>query len=248
MTANEYCLIGRKLGHSFSADFFNEKFRREGISSHYSLVELEDFNDLEGYLRDHPNVRGMNVTIPYKENAAHRCDRLTPEASAIGAVNTIKVERDADGRVSLFGTNTDAPGFAAAVADGASGIEHALVLGTGGASKAVCFALKSMGIEPCRVSRVSREGCITYGDLSPEVMERHRLVVNTTPLGMMPDTDTFPDIPYHLLTEAHYCFDLVYNPSVTMFMRLAAEHGARVDNGLQMLVNQALLAWEFWQK
>lgn len=240
-----YALIGKKLGHSFSADYFNTKFRREGISSEYFLVELADFGELSPFLASHTDFVGLNVTIPYKEDACRLCDRLTPEALEIGAVNTIFVSRD-NGEVRLYGTNTDAPGFAKAVADGARGKKRALVLGTGGASKAVCYALRKMGIDVTKVSRAPRPDCITYGDITPDVMVSHRLIVNTTPLGMYPNVDSAPDIPYDLLTPDHFCFDAVYNPETTQFMRLASEHGAGVKNGLEMLHNQAILAWQFW--
>lgn len=246
----DYALIGKKLSHSFSADFFNEKFRREGISSHYSLLELPRFDELLPYLECHPELAGLNVTIPYKEDVYRLCDRLTPQAQAIGAVNTIKIYRDGDGKISLYGTNTDAPGFAASVADAVKIRRHALVLGTGGASKAVCYALNTLGV---RVTRVSRQrgdsrSVISYSELSSSVISENLLIVNTTPLGMYPNIDEAPAIPYQYITERHFCYDVVYNPEVTLFMRLCAERGAQTHNGLQMLYNQALLAWDFWRE
>ncbi|MDE5552389.1 MAG: shikimate dehydrogenase [Muribaculaceae bacterium] len=245
-----YALIGRKLSHSFSADFFNEKFRREGISSHYSLVELADFDELLPYLANHSDIIGLNVTIPYKEDAYRLCHRLTPQAEAIGAVNTIRICRTDDGQILLYGTNTDAPGFAESVADAVRIRKSALVLGTGGASKAVSYALEEAGV---KVTKVSRHRCedqsvITYDELSPSHMEENLLIVNTTPLGMFPNVNEAPAIPYKDITEKHFCYDVVYNPEETLFMRLCAERGAKTRNGLQMLYNQALLAWDFWRE
>lgn len=246
-----YALIGKKLGHSFSAKFFNEKFDREGIPSHYSLVELADFNLLLPYLKEHPDIIGLNVTIPYKEDAYRLCDFLTPEAAAIGAVNTIKVIRSGNGEMTLNGTNTDAPGFASAIGNAVKGRPNALVLGTGGASKAISYALKMAGVDVKLVSRsesAERKDIITYKDLTDDIIKQNLIIVNTTPLGMYPDIDKAPDIPYQSITPLHYCFDAVYNPEETLFMKLCAEYGAQTSNGLQMLHNQALLAWEFWNR
>ncbi len=247
----KYALIGKKLGHSFSAKFFNEKFDREGIPSHYSLVELSDFNLLLPYLKQHPDIVGLNVTIPYKEDAFRLCDYLTPEAEAIGAVNTIKVIRSENDEISLFGTNTDAPGFALAVGDAVIGRPKALVLGTGGASKAVKYALNKVGVAVKLVSRTDnakRHDVITYQNLTEDIIKQNLIIVNTTPLGMYPDVNKAPEIPYQYITPEHYCFDAIYNPEETMFMRRCAENSAQTSNGLQMLHNQALLAWEFWNR
>lgn len=253
-----YGLIGRKLGHSFSARYFNDKFVRENIAARYELFEIPSVNTLSPLIDSHPDLRGFNVTIPYKKDIIPLLSSLTDSARRIGAVNTVRVLRPAEPlypgapRVILAGHNTDAPGFREALlpllpppAD-----RHelkALILGSGGASKAVIYALEELGIKPTIVSRHSGVGQLTYADLDEKIMRDHRLIVNCTPLGMWPETDTYPRIPYEFLDSSHICFDLVYNPEVTEFMRRAESRGAVVSNGLQMLINQANLAWEFWQ-
>ncbi len=270
----QYALIGRKLGHSFSAKFFNEKFEKLHIDAHYSLVELPDFSGFDKWLEARSDIVGFNVTIPYKEEMTRRCDCLTMEAREIGAVNAVCVRRGEDGTISLTGTNTDAPGFMLAVEDELTQIRRetqpgerpgALVLGTGGASKAVCFALKMAGFDITLVSRTPGHSSsahnttagpasvrktaqrITYADLTSEIMEANRMIVNATPLGMWPDTDVCPDIPYDCLDDRYFCFDCIYNPEQTLFMKKSAAKGATVSNGLKMLENQAILAWQFWQ-
>lgn len=245
-----YGLIGYPLGHSFSADFFNEKFRREGIDASYSKYELEDIGQLMELLAEYPDLRGLNVTIPYKEAVIPYLTALSPQARSIGAVNTIRIIHDADGNVTaLEGHNTDAPAFARTLAPllPAEPIS-ALVLGTGGASKAVCAALDALGVPHQSVSRQSGPDRIAYSELTPEIIAANRLIVNTTPLGMSPKTDACPPIPYEALTRSHVCYDVIYNPLTTLFMEKAAAQGATVKNGLDMLHLQALLAWAIWNK
>lgn len=245
-----YGLIGNPLGHSFSASFFNEKFSREGIDASYRNFELPDIGDLMELLAEVPELRGFNVTIPYKEQIIPYLTALSPQARAIGAANTVKLTHDSDGNVTaLEGHNTDAPAFARTLAP-LLPLEavSALVLGTGGASKAVCAALDALGIGYTLVSRTAGEGRIGYDALTAEVMAANRLIVNTTPLGMSPYVDACPPIPYELLTPEHICYDLIYNPETTLFMTRAAEQGATVKNGLDMLHLQAILAWDIWQK
>lgn len=245
-----YGLIGRTLGHSFSQSFFNKKFEAEHIDARYVNFELPTIDDLDRVLAARDNLAGLNVTIPYKEQVIARLDALDPEAVAIGAVNVIKIYRQPDGSLSLKGYNSDATGFRDSIAPMLKGGNHrrALVLGTGGASKAVIHTLGSLGIDCTLVSRTRREGVITYSDLTPEVMASHTVVINTTPLGMYPNINECPAIPYHLLTPAHVCYDLLYNPDTTLFMRRAAENGAKVKNGLEMLLLQAFIAWNIWNK
>lgn len=245
-----YGLIGNPLSHSFSARFFTEKFASEGIDACYLNFELQDIGDLMEMLAEQPELRGFNVTIPYKEAVVPYLTAMTPEAKAIGAVNVVKVLRGADDSdITLEGHNTDAPAFARSIAtllpDAVTPL-RALVLGTGGASRAVCYGLQQIGVTPVQVSRSPRDGVLTYGELTPQVMAEHTVVVNTTPLGMWPGTDACPALPYHLLTPMHVCMDLIYNPSETLFMRKCAEHGARVRNGADMLTLQALLSWQIW--
>ncbi|MDE5662978.1 MAG: shikimate dehydrogenase [Muribaculaceae bacterium] len=254
-----YGLIGRKLGHSFSARFFNDKFAAEGIAARYELFEIPHIGELPGLISWHRDLCGFNVTIPYKQDVMPLLAAVTDSARRIGAVNTVRVFRQlqpegiaASIGYTLEGHNTDAPGFTMAIEPllphpMADGEHRALVLGTGGASRAVVYALRRLGISVTLVSRRRSAGTLAYEDLNAEVMERHNIVVNCTPLGMWPDVEECPPIPYEMLSDRWLCFDLVYNPETTEFMRRSAEHGATVSNGMQMLINQANLAWEFWQ-
>lgn len=242
-----YGLIGFPLGHSFSAKFFTEKFAAEGIDAEYRNFELPEIGDLMELLAEWPDISGFNVTIPYKQQIFQYLTGVSPQARRIGAVNTVKVDHDADGNVcGLYGFNTDAPAFARTLAP-LLPLEaiSALVLGSGGASHAICDALDALGI---RHQTVSRSGELNYANLTEDLIARKRLIINTTPLGMSPNTDACPDIPYSALTERHICYDLIYNPAETLFMRKAAARGATVKNGLDMLHLQALLAWEIWQE
>ncbi len=245
-----YGLIGYPLGHSFSQDFFNRKFQAENIPARYVNFEIPAIQQLPALVATHPTLAGFNVTIPYKQQILEYLDALDPLAEAIGAVNVVKIYRQPDGSLSFKGYNSDAVGFADSMrpllADG--GHTRALVLGSGGAAKAVVHALRELGVEPEIVSRTARPGVITYADLTPEVMASHTVIVNTTPLGMYPNVDICPDIPYHLLTPRHICYDLLYNPGMTLFMRKAAEEGATTKNGLEMLLLQAFVSWNIWNK
>lgn len=254
-----YGLIGRRLGHSFSARFFNDKFTAENIDAAYRLFEIDNIRELPALIAAHSDLYGLNVTIPYKQEAVPFLTLLTDSARRIGAVNTIRVFRQKEpmeitggDNYILEGHNTDAPGFAMAIEPLLpphlpEGGHYALVLGTGGASRAVVYALRRMGIGVTQVSRNPQPGIITYREIDSEVMDMHNIIINCTPLGMWPDADSCPPIPYECLDERKLCFDLVYNPEVTEFMRRAAAQGARVSNGMHMLINQANLAWEFWQ-
>lgn len=240
-----YGLLGKKLGHSFSQALFNDKFKNEHINARYDLFEVSEADDIPRFLADHRQLKGLNVTIPYKEAIIKSLDGLSETAYAIGAVNVVEFRKDG----SLIGHNTDAIGFSEALKPYLrEELTNALVLGTGGASKAVCYALTKLGITPQCVSRKPKKDCLTYQELlSEEVMSKHLLIVNTTPLGMKPDILAKPDIPYMMLSDKHVCFDLVYNPLKTLFMMTAEIHGAKVCNGLEMLKNQALEAWKIWQ-
>lgn len=241
-----YGLIGYPIGHSFSARYFNDKFEREHIDQTYQLFPLRDITELPGLLDGHPDLNGLNVTIPYKSAVIPYLTELDGDARAIGAVNVIKIDRE---RGVMKGYNTDAIGFRHSLMPLLRPeMKSALVLGTGGASKAVAHVLRELGLTVTHVSRTPGKDTIGYGDLSREVMESHLVIVNTTPLGMWPNVDGCPDIPYRYLTPAHLCYDVVYNPEVTKFMTLASEHGARVKNGLDMLVGQAKAAWKIWSE
>lgn len=245
-----YGLIGRRLVHSFSSDFFNRKFNAENIPARYVNFEIPEIEHLPALVAAHPDLAGFNVTIPYKERIIEYLDAIDPEAEAIGAVNVVKIYRQPDGSLSFKGYNSDAVGFADSIKPLLDSEVHrkALVLGSGGASKAVSHALRSLGVAPVIVSRSGRPGVLTYADLTPEVMAKHRVIVNTTPLGMYPDVDSCPDIPYDELTPRHICYDLLYNPDTTLFMKKAAAAGAVTKNGLEMLLLQAFVSWNIWNK
>ncbi len=243
-------LIGYPLGHSFSQDFFNRKFESEKIDARYINFELPAIEMLTEVVAANPDLAGVNVTIPYKQQVIEYLDAIDPEAKAIGAVNVVKIFRQPDGSLSFKGYNSDSIGFADSIRPLLDPERHrrALILGSGGASKAVAHALRGLGVEPQVVSRTAREDVITYADLTPEVMASHTVIVNTTPLGMYPNVDTCPDIPYDLLTPDHICYDLLYNPGTTLFMRRAAAQGAVTKNGLEMLLLQAFVSWNIWNK
>lgn len=242
-----YGLIGKKLGHSFSATFFAGKFLREHISAQYLNFELPDISLLPDLLKSHTDIKGLNVTIPYKQAVLPYLDRIDPTAQAIGAVNTIKIVHEG-GRPCLYGYNTDAPGFMAGLRKVTDRFPaKALILGgTGGAAAAVIYALNSHEVSTTVVSRHADPGHLTYSELTEEVMHTHLLIVNCTPLGTYPDIDSKPDIPYQYLTPRHIAYDLVYNPAETAFLQSAKRHGALTQNGLDMLHAQALLSYEIW--
>jgi shikimate dehydrogenase len=243
-----YGLIGFPLTHSFSQNYFNQKFEAENIAARYLNFELPDIGDFMEVLSEYPELNGMNVTIPYKEQVIPYLNELDEDAAKIGAVNVIKFIR-VKNSLKLKGYNSDVIGFSDSIAP-LLGERHkkALVLGTGGASKAIVRGLENLGVEPTLVSRTPRQGVLTYGDLTAEVMADHLVIVNTTPLGMYPHMDACPDIPYELLTPDHLCYDLLYNPDVTKFMKLSAEHGAETKNGLEMLLLQAFASWRIWNE
>ena len=241
-------LIGHTLGHSFSAKYFAEKFEREGLSEEFSyrLFELPDIGDVEDLIAENSNLIGFNVTIPYKEQIIPYLDDLSDEAREIGAVNCVKILSDGH----RVGYNTDVDGIRLTLdrlLDGEK-IDSALVLGSGGASKAVKFVLGERGIECVVVSRNSTSGDITYDELSQEVIAANRLIINASPVGTFPNVDAAPALPYHLLTSEHRLFDLVYNPNLTLFMKRGTERDARVVSGIDMLYAQAESAWQIWNE
>lgn len=255
----EYGLIGYPLGHSFSQRFFREKFTRENIDADYLNFETEDISALRSVIAQHPTLCGLNVTIPHKQAVMHMLDEIDIDAAAIGAVNTIFISPQTQ---KLIGFNTDHIGFSESIKPLLKPChEKALVLGTGGASKAIVFALQRLGITPTYVSRsisqsslhdkaATSEQCtisrMTYADITPEVMAEHKLIINCTPLGMYPKTDVAPEIPYRSLTSDHLLYDLVYNPPITRFMALGRKQGAVVKNGQEMLERQAIASYNIW--
>jgi shikimate dehydrogenase len=243
---NTYGLLGYPLGHSFSRKFFTEKFAREGIDAEYINFELPSLDGYRELLRAHPNLRGHNVTIPYKQQIIPFLHQLSPEAAAIGAVNVVKVT--AEGQ--LIGYNSDVIGFTQSIEPMLDKKWHkkALILGTGGASKAINFGLKSLGLETVFVSRYERPDTIQYERITPDVIKEYNVIVNCTPLGMYPKTDECPNLPYEAMDNHTILYDLIYNPDQTLFMRKGAEYGAEVKNGLEMLLLQAFASWEFWHQ
>lgn len=241
---DKYGIIGYPLGHSFSRAFFTEKFQREHIDAEYVNFEIPSADMLPGIVQTNPNLRGLNVTLPHKEAVIPMLNELSDEAKEIGAVNVIRVR---DGR--LKGFNSDIIGFMDSIRPLLKPWhQHALVLGTGGASRAIRVGLQRLGIEWTYVSRTPAPGRLTYADLTSELMEHYQVIVNCSPVGMFPHVDACPDIPYQLLTGRHLLYDLVYNPQETLFLKRGAEHGAAVKNGLEMLHLQALASWRFWNE
>lgn len=256
----EYGLIGKTLGHSFSAKYFNEKFEREGIPARYDLYPLSSVDLLPSLINEHPLLKGLNVTIPYKVEVLKYLDALSEEAQGIGAVNVIKIKRNKDtGQTYLKGYNSDAYGFTESMKEvlkqtatnETSENERmplALVLGTGGASKAVVWSMHNLGFDTQLIGRTHREDCLAYGELTPEIVYDAKVVVNCTPLGTSPDVNKAAPFPYEYLHKGQVCFDLVYNPAETLFMKICKAHGCIVSNGLEMLRLQAVGAWKIWNE
>lgn len=243
-----YGLIGFPLGHSFSQKYFTQKFSAERIDARYDLFPLSSIGELPKLMDDVDNFAGFNVTIPYKQEVVAFLDDLDEQARQIGAVNVVKISY-VDGKRVLKGFNSDAYGFTESIRPMLKASQKkALVLGSGGASKAVVYSLRRLGISPVVVSRHPADGMLTYGDLDADIMKDYTVVVNASPVGMSPKVDACPDIPYNLLTPAHVCFDLVYNPEETLFLKKAKEMGAAVKNGLEMLHLQAEGAWLYWNE
>ena len=246
-TRDTYGLIGKKLSHSFSHQYFSRKFEDEHIDAEYLNFELPTIEHLKDIIASHPTLKGLNVTIPYKEEVIPLLDELSPEAEAIGAVNVIKIEHISDGSVRLIGHNTDVIGFRESIRPLlTSNHTKAMILGTGGASKAVEHALRALDIKVQFVSRSHDKSSMTYSDLTDDIIFGHKVIVNTTPLGMYPNTMAMPDIIYYALTEEHLCYDLVYNPEKTMFLMACEAHGAQIKNGIEMLILQAEESWKIW--
>ncbi|MDR0429188.1 MAG: shikimate dehydrogenase [Tannerellaceae bacterium] len=245
----KYGLIGYPLGHSFSKNYFNQKFAAEKIDAEYVNFEIPDVKELKNVLKENPGLRGLNVTLPYKTQVIPLLDEMDEDARLIGAVNVIKFSKGMFGKTKLKGYNSDVIGFRQSIEPLLDESHRkALVLGTGGASRAVFHGLKQLGLGITLVSRKPGTGILTYREITPKVIEQYTVIVNTTPLGMYPDIDGCPDIPYDLLTPKHLLYDLLYNPDETLFMKKGKQKGAVVKNGLEMLLLQAFAAWEIWHK
>ena len=246
---DKYGLIGYPLGHSFSISYFNQRFHDEDIDAVYENFEIPTIDILPEVLSQNPELKGLNVTIPYKEKVIPFLDSISPEARAIGAVNVIRVIHEGK-NIKLKGYNSDVIGFTQSIEPMLEKKWHqkALILGTGGASKAIDYGLRNLGLETVFVSRYERPGTIQYERITPEVVKEYNVIVNCTPLGMYPKTEECPQLPYEAMDSHTILYDLIYNPDETLFMRKGAAQGAQVKNGLEMLLLQAFASWEFWHE
>jgi shikimate dehydrogenase len=243
---DKYGLIGYPLGHSFSISYFNQKFADENIDAVYENYEIPSIDLLAEVLDSNPELKGLNVTIPYKQKVIPFLDNISPEARAIGAVNVIKVIHEGK-NIKLKGYNSDVIGFTQSIEPMLERHhKKALILGTGGASKAIDYGLKSLGLETVFVSRYERPDTIQYQRITHEVIKEYNVIVNCTPMGMFPKTDECPLLPYEAMDSHTILYDLIYNPDETLFMKRGAEYGANVKNGLEMLLLQAFASWDFW--
>ena len=246
----KYGIIGNPLAQSASPAFFNAKFEKEGIDARYIPFEIESFEELPRIIEEHPELQGFNVTIPYKQQVMPYLDGMSNEAKGIDAVNVVKVIHDKEGKAHLWGYNSDVIGFTRSIQPLLK--EHhkkALVLGTGGASKAIVYALQHLGIECQYVSRKASDKAIAYSDLTAGIMESHTVIVNCTPLGMVGHgIDQCPDIPYSLIDSKHLLYDIVYNPENTLFLQKGAAQGAGTKSGYEMWYLQALASWTIWNQ
>lgn len=243
----QYGLIGYPLGHSFSRSFFTKKFQEEKIDAEYLNFEIPEVSTLLRIIQEHPHLKGVNVTLPHKVAVIPLLHELSPEAAAIGAVNVIRITHTPTGETYLKGFNSDVIGFTDSIRPLLKSYHRkALVLGTGGASKAICRGLENLGIEWTYVSRNSGPDRLIYSQLTPMILKEYTVIVNCSPVGMYPKVDQCPSLPYEYLTASHLLYDIVYNPTTTLFMKRGAEQGATVKNGIEMLERQAIASWEFW--
>ena len=239
---DKFGLIGKDISYSFSKKFFTQKFINEGLNNcSYENYDISSIFELLEVIND-TKIKGLNVTIPYKESVIELLNHIDPIAKKIGAVNTIKIDK----QNKLLGYNTDYIGFKQSLESNISNQKRALVLGTGGASKAIVYALKTLNIKTLLVSRKKREESITYEDISNQIIKDHTIIINCTPLGTYPNIEECPKIPYQYITERHLCYDLIYNPIKTKFLILSEKEGASIINGNEMLKNQAIESWKIW--
>ena len=245
-----YGLIGFPLSHSFSHNYFAEKFKHSTISDcEFKNFPLEDINDFSALIKSNPTICGLSVTIPHKQSVIKCLDELDESAKEVGAVNCIRIQHPASSIQKLVGYNTDIFGFEKSLMPLLTSYHtHALILGTGGASKAIQYVLRKIKIDYYLVSRMKSQNSIskTYADLNKEIISTHSIIVNTTPLGMFPNINECPPIPYQHLTGQHLLYDLTYNPEESLFLKKGKENDAQIKNGLEMLHLQAEKAWEIW--
>ncbi|RUA32518.1 MAG: shikimate dehydrogenase [Bacteroidetes bacterium] len=240
----QYGLIGKTLTHSFSEKYFTEKFKKEGINdATYQLFELDDISKIKEFVADKPDLRGFNITIPYKESIIPYLDEMTEVVEEIGACNCVKIE---DGK--LIGYNTDVDGFMPTfLAVMEMHHDSAIVLGNGGAAKAVIYSLEQWSLDPLVVARNPKnENELPWNELTEEMVNQHKIIINTTPVGMYPKVNEYPDIPYEGIDRFHLVYDLIYNPEKTIFLEKAEKQDAVIKNGLEMLEQQADTAWIIW--
>jgi len=241
-----YGLVGFPLAQSFSQKYFTKKFADEQIDAQYLNFSIDDIEKFKTEVLTTPDLCGINVTIPYKQKVMPMLDGLDETAAKVGAVNVVKINRTSN-KLTLIGYNSDVVGFENSLKPLLKPCHtHALILGTGGASKAVRYVLEKLGIEFKFVSRTASADTLSYEQLTPEIMASHKLIVNCTPLGMYPKIEGCPNINYTQVGPDHLFYDLVYNPEVTVFLQRALDHGAQIKNGYDMLVGQAIRAWEIW--
>lgn len=245
-TKNRFGLLGKNIGYSFSVGYFAEKFKSLNLEDYeYVNFDIQNIEDFPNIIKDNLNLKGMNVTIPYKEAVIPYLDKISKKAQQIGAVNTIKFTN----KGNLKGYNSDFYGFKKSIKPLLEPHhKKALILGTGGASKGVAFALEELGITYTFVSREATEESIGYNLVNATTFDNHQIVINCTPLGTSPNVDAFPPIPYEYFTAKHIAHDLIYNPEETIFLRKAKKHGAKIKNGLEMLRFQAEKSWRIWNK
>lgn len=244
--SKEFGLIGFPLSHSFSREYFLHKFCKENIKNiAYQLFPIKNIEELPLLLTEHPLLEGLNVTHPFKIQIIPLLDAIDEEALLVGAVNTIKIERN-DNQIRLIGFNTDIIGFEKSYKELITSHQQALILGSGGAAKAVAHILTKMGITFQIISRNPQGEQIDYSSVTPELLKSHTLVINATPVGMAPFSNTKPDIPYKSLTPEHLLIDLIYNPSETLFLAEGKQKGAQIKNGEEMLAFQAEASWKIW--
>ncbi len=247
---DSYGLIGKKLGHSFSKTYFEQKFKTLGILAQYLNFELNDIRQVQSIIKDHPELKGLNVTIPYKKSVMQLVDKLDPVAAEIASVNTLKIERSGN-EIQIFGYNTDVIGFEETMKPLVRGKNNlsALILGSGGASSAVAFVLHKLNIPYLYVSRTpGGTNQISYTGLTEPLVKRHQLIINTTPVGMYPQVNEVPPINYEYLDKKHILYDLIYNPDETLFLINGREKGCTTLNGSEMLKLQAEASWDIWNR
>lgn len=236
-----YGLIGKNINYSFSKNFFNNKFENEKINAVYINFDIKKIEEFKTIVTEN-NISGLNITIPYKESIINQLDYVDPTAKEIGAVNTIKFQNNI-----LSGYNTDYLGFYTSIKNIVNSNTKALILGTGGASKAIAYTLKILKIKYLFVSRSKKnKNYINYNEISKEIINKHNLIINCTPLGTFPEINQIPQIPISLITNRHIVYDLIYNPSKSLLLKKSEENGAKIINGYQMLENQAMESWKIW--